>query len=164
MEIAPHLQTRRLKLAPLTWGDALFFWKLAGNVKVRRFLGGPVPRRRRLAQFRHSLDGVPSTGIWVVRPQMQKAAIGLLELSPHKDGRDFEVSYQFKPSAWGQGFASEATARVVGHAINDLGLERVIAETQSANAGSCRLLSGLGFVEGTRLERFGTEQVIFVKS
>ncbi len=164
MIIAPHLWTERLTLAPMKLGDVLFFWNLVGNVTVRRFLGGPVPGRRRLAQFQHYLDGHPGVGNWVVRRQKQKAAIGLLELSPHKNGTDYEVSYQFKPSSWGHGFAREATACVVDHAIHDLGLQRVIAETQSANAASCRMLSGLGFVAETRLERFGVEQVIFAKS
>ena len=100
----------------------------------------------------------------MVRPQRQDAAIGLMVLNPHKDGADYEVSYIFSHSSWGQGFATEATAQIVDHALNDLGLKRVIAETQSANAASCRMLAKLGFSEEARLERFGAEQVIFARS
>jgi ribosomal-protein-alanine N-acetyltransferase len=40
-------------------------------------------------------------------------------------------------------------------------LERIIAETQSANAASCSLLRKQGMVEICRIQRFGTEQIIF---
>ncbi len=164
MEIAPNLKTERLVLKPMKLSNFIFFWRLVGNTSVRQFLGGPVPWRQRFAQFRQYRSGHPKVGIWVVKPQKQKIAIGLMVLNPHKDGADYEVSYEFRPSSWGQGFANEATTCVVDHAINDLGLQRVIAETQSANSASCRMLEKLGFIEEQRLERFGTEQVIFAKS
>lgn len=162
MNIAPCLETERLTLVPMTPRDLFFFWSLLGSAEVRRFLGGPVPWRGRIAQFRQYLVGQPGIGSWVVKRQGQKNAIGLMVLSPHKDGGDYEVSYAFLPASWGQGFAREATTCVVEHAIQDVGLARVIAETQSANLASCRLLSSVGFAEESRLVRFGAQQIIFV--
>jgi RimJ/RimL family protein N-acetyltransferase len=60
----------------------------------------------------------------------------------------------------GHGFAREATGGVVTHALAELGLPRVIAETQATNARSRHLLMQLGFTEVQRLQRFGAEQVI----
>lgn len=164
MNIAPNLQTDRLALAPIELIDFIFFWRLVGNKSVRQFLGGTVPWRRRFSQFRQYLRGHPKVGIWVVKPHKQKTAIGLIVLSPHKDGAGYEVSYEFHPASWGQGLACEATACVVDHAISDLGLQKVIAETQSENAASCRMLKRLGFTEENRLERFGAQQIIYSKS
>lgn len=161
MDIAPYLETDRLVLGPTRLRDVVFFWRLAGNPDVRQFLGGPVPWRHRLFKFHRCLRGHPKAGIWVVRRRGHSAAIGLVALRPHIDGADYEVSYAFKPASWGQGFAREAAARVVEHAIHDLALRKVVAETQSTNAASCRLLATLGFAEEIRVARFGAEQVIF---
>jgi ribosomal-protein-alanine N-acetyltransferase len=164
MDISKDLQTERISLGPVAFRDLTFFLRLVGNTSVRQFLGGPMPWRQRVRQFRAYRQGHPNVGIWIVRPLARQQAMGLLVLSPHKDGADYEISYQFHPVFWGNGFATEATARIVDHALNDLRLPRVIAETQTANAASCRLLSRLGFAEEKRLNRFGAEQAIFVRA
>ena len=100
-------------------------------------------------------------GVWIVCKVNAKQPIGLVESGPHIDGNDYEVSYQFDPNFWGRGLACEAVREVVKHALDSLSLDRVIAETQSANVASCRLLRKLGMVEISRVQRFGTEQIIF---
>lgn len=164
MDFAPRLDTDRLRLTPMARSDFPFFWRLSGHRNVRQYLGGPVPWRRRLAQFQGYLSPPAAVGHWMVRPKPRAAAIGQIILSPHKDGHDMELSYVFHPAAWGHGFAREAALCVIDHALRDAGLTRIIAETQSANTASCRLLVRLGFAEVARLERFGAEQVIFEKS
>lgn len=164
MVFSKILHTDRLVLGPIDLRDSPFFFRLLGDAEVRRYLGGPVPWRRRLRQFSAYRQGAPHVGIWIVRPRGRRQALGLIVLSPHKDGAEYEVSYQFRPTAWGQGFAREATARVVAHAFSDTGLQRVIAETQAANAASCTLLKRLGFTEDRRLTRFGALQVLYARS
>lgn len=164
MDFSKNLQTKRLALGPVALRDFSFFVHLVGDARVRRFLGGPVPWLQRLRQFGVYRQGHPKVGFWVVRTRCRNRAVGLVVLSPHKDGKDYEVSYQFHPLFWGQGFAREATARAVDHALNDLGLQRVIAETQTENAASCRMLEGLGFTEVMRLSRFGALQAIYSRS
>ena len=87
--------------------------------------------------------------------------VGLIDLSPHKDGEDYEISYQFHPEIWGKGYAREAIACVVQHSLCNLKLGRIIAETQSENHASCRLLKHIKMIELKRLQRFGAEQIIF---
>lgn len=50
---------------------------------------------------------------------------------------------------------------VVDYALDDLGLHRIIAETQSANTASCRLLERIGMHRVKTLQRFGAEQIIY---
>ena len=95
---------------------------------------------------------------WVVL-DVSKRSLGLVGLTPHKEGSDWEVSYQFMPGAWGNGYATEAIAYLLDHAP----VTRVIAETQVANGASCRLLERIGFVEEIRLVRFGAEQIIYAR-
>lgn len=48
------------------------------------------------------------------------------------------------PGFWGQGIATEAARPVLDHALNSLGLDRVIAEIAAANAGSISVAEKLG--------------------
>lgn len=160
MEFAQTLDTERLVLSPVGWSDAAFFVGLLGHPHVRQFLGGPVSLYQRLSRFGAYRRGQPGAGIWIVRARVTRTRLGLIELRPHKDGAAYEVAYQFHPQSWGTGSARAALSRVLAHAQDDLGLSRVIAETQVANAPSRRLLEGLGFVEERRLERFGDLQVL----
>ena len=51
---------------------------------------------------------------------------------------------------------------VIRYALRDLGLPRVVAETQTANIASCRLLEGLGLRRERTVQRFGAQQAIYV--
>jgi [ribosomal protein S5]-alanine N-acetyltransferase len=164
MKFAEQIQTERLLLLRLRKRNLWLFYRLLGNKRVRRFLGGPVPWSQRLPRFRRYLAAPDFVGVWVVSEVERNQPIGLVELGPHKDGQDYEISYQFSPTFWGKGFANEAVRAVISHALDETDLERIIAETQSANSASCRLLMKLGMVEVERLERFGAEQIIFATS
>lgn len=161
MKIERYVQTDRLFLSPLSWSDLAFFFRLIGNRDVRRFLGGPVPLSARLSCFNAYHRVHPNAGIWIVRDKVTGKSLGIIELTPHKDGEDYEISYQFHPSSWGKGFARQATCCVINHAVSDLGFERIIAETQAANTRSCRFLENLGFVKLDKVERFGVLQKIY---
>ncbi|WP_159807491.1 GNAT family N-acetyltransferase [Litoreibacter roseus] len=161
MHFADHIQTERLSLSPMKKRDIWFFCRLVGNSNVRRYLGGPVHWKQRLPRFKRYLNAPSHVGVWVARLTRFNQPIGLVELGLHKNERDYEVSYQFDPSYWGGGLASEAVHAVIAHALDEAGLERIISETQSANSASCRLLKSQGMVEIERLHRFGAEQTIF---
>ncbi|MEP2577841.1 MAG: GNAT family N-acetyltransferase [Roseibium sp.] len=158
---AKSMETDRLCLRPVIWRDFWFYCRLMSHPDVRRHLGGPVTWRRWYSRFRQHLTRQEGSGAWVVTLTGSGGALGLVELTPHKDGKDWEVSYQFRPSSWGQGMAREAVSAAIKHGLEDVGLARIVAETQSANTASCRLLGRLGLVESHRVHRFGAEQIIF---
>lgn len=144
MRFEEHLDSNRLALRTLRFRDFWFFCKLIGNKQVRRYLGGPVAWQQRLFRFMQYQSSPDHIGVWVVRLAKGNRPIGLVELGPHKDGTDYEISYQFYPTSWGKGYADEALQVVISHALRDAGLTRIIAETQSANLASCRVLRKLG--------------------
>jgi len=161
MKFSEEIQTERLSLRPLRKRDLWFFCTLIGNKRVRRYLGGPVVWNQRLPRFRRYLAAPNFVGVWIVCLADRNKTIGLVELGPHKDGNDYEISYQFSPTFWGKGFANEAIEAVISHTLDETDLKRIIAETQSANLASCRLLREQGMIEIERVERFGAEQIIF---
>jgi ribosomal-protein-alanine N-acetyltransferase len=164
MEFAPHIDTDRLLLRPIRLRDFGFFYRLVGNKDVRRYLGGPVPLRARFERFLNYCIGVPNSVIWIVRARDNDELIGIVELGPYHDAKDYEVSFQFCPKHWGNGFAREAVAAVLRMGFADTGLKRIISETQVANVASCRLLAGLGMSECARVHRFGAAQIVFEKT
>ncbi|MEK8034917.1 GNAT family N-acetyltransferase, partial [Ideonella sp. DXS29W] len=77
------------------------------------------------------------------------------------DLEDLEVSYLFLPEHWGRGYARAAVKQALAYAFGTIGLRRVLAETQSANGASVRLLEHLGFCLVGNVNRFGAEQSIY---
>ncbi|SDJ15902.1 ribosomal-protein-alanine N-acetyltransferase [Salimicrobium halophilum] len=126
---------------------------------VRRFLGGPR-RTFTLDEFADDVDAEQSWH-WTVRKAGTNEFIGMISLATHHSGKDTEVSYQFLPKWWKKGYAKETVARVVTFAFEDLNLERVVAETQTANRPSCLLLERLGMEVIDNYERFGADQSLY---
>ncbi|PRY92479.1 ribosomal-protein-alanine N-acetyltransferase [Donghicola tyrosinivorans] len=156
MDFSKHLETDRLILQPPVHGDLLFIYRLLRNRYTRRFLGGPLSHRCAMARAQSYLSPPEGSGLWMAKARQGKR-LGLVYLTPHSDGTDMEVSYQFHPAAWGRGYGQEAVSAVLHQAA----LPRVIAETQQSNLRSVRLLEALGMHEIDRLLRFGAQQVIY---
>ncbi|WP_238327973.1 GNAT family N-acetyltransferase [Paenibacillus gorillae] len=77
------------------------------------------------------------------------------------EGVNIEVSYEFLPDWWGNGYASEVIAMVLDYALNELHISKIIAETQTANIASCRLLEKVGMNLERTVQRYGAEQAIY---
>ncbi|MFY7864181.1 GNAT family N-acetyltransferase [Roseateles sp.] len=134
--------------------------RLFSDRQVRSFLGGPL--KPQWADQRASELAQPSDQVWAIRERTGSAALlGIVVLDRHHELEDLEVSYLLLPEYWGQGHASAAVRQVMVHAFGSLGLRRLVAETQSANAASVRLLERLGFQLLCTAVRFGAEQSIY---
>jgi ribosomal-protein-alanine N-acetyltransferase len=72
-----------------------------------------------------------------------------------------EISYEFLPQSWGNGYAFEVIRQLLMYALHELKLGRVIAETQTANVSSCRLLEKVGMKVEATLQRYGAEQALY---
>ena len=158
---APQLKTTRCTLDRPVSEDAPLIATLMTDAVVRRYLGGPASASRVEVRTADLISGTRRRS-WVVRlTDRSGQGVGLVEIDRHHDGLDDELSYEFLPSVWGQGVASEAVAAVVGHAFSHLGYQRLIAETQAGNLPSRRLLEKLGMVRERDVLRFGEAQVIY---
>ncbi len=68
----------------------------------------------------------------------------------HAAGDERELGYWFTPSAWGQGYATEAARAMVDIARHALGLRRLVSAYFLDNPASGRVLAKLGFRETGR--------------
>lgn len=98
---------------------------------------------------------------WVVRLKDNNEFIGLVSLDQHHDDLNTEISYQFRKVWWGHGLSEEVIRMIIDYAFDELKLEKLVAETQSANNRSCNLPLKVGMGLEQIVTRFGAEQNIF---
>lgn len=147
-----ELTTERLQLRCLRNDDWPVLERILTDPTVRQFLGGPVGSEL-LTKLSTSELG-SQEGVFVV--VAGSAAVGTVSIDHERDDR--ELSYQFLPEHWGNGYAKEACRAVLDWAWKTTDSESLIAVTQSANARSLQLLDRLGFVFETTFIEYEAEQ------
>jgi ribosomal-protein-alanine N-acetyltransferase len=127
----------------------------------REYLGGAVAPEMSRERAKQWISLSQSEPIWAMRSTKNQEFLGYVSLSEHHDGEDTEVSYELLPRHWGNGYAAQALTEALLRASTDYGLAEVVAETQSKNHRSIKLLKRVGMIEERRLIRFDAEQVIY---
>ena len=127
---------------------------------VRQYLGGPRDQPQAQASALDLVAVEREFPAWVVVQPGSPVPVGFVSLDPHHDGKDVEVSFVLVPEAQGSGLGSAAVMAALAEAWQ-LGLDNVVAETQSANARSIHLLRALGFSAQREVIRFQEPQTIF---
>jgi [ribosomal protein S5]-alanine N-acetyltransferase len=85
---------------------------------------------------------------FAVRVRDTAQCIGRLEATLQKD--DAEVAFLFIPSAWGQGFASEATRWLMSHCVEAHQIKTFWATVSPRNQRSLNICKRLGFTEAAK--------------
>ena len=144
------LSTARLRLEPVSEGNAGVLWRVMQSEDLREFQDVPKLSRpdfvRRVAARPKRFDGRTAGRFeWLIRRVDLGAPVGWVSLRIGENAPGTaEVGYSLVPEARRQGLAIEATESVVASAF-EIGLTRVDACCVPANAASRRLLETLGF-------------------
>lgn len=156
------VRTPRLTLRPAWIEDAAELAQAIGHECVVRNLARvPWPYGPRDAEdFVRRPVALRSAFFVICLPESGRiiGGIGVHRADSHSD----EFGYWLTPSAWGQGYATEAGQGVLGAARHALGLKRLVSSHFADNPASGRVLRKLGFQPtGRRVRRFslarGTE-------
>ena len=87
-------------------------------------------------------------GKYAVKMRETGALIGCVGLELvtwfHELEGEVEIGWRFHPSYWGHGYATEAALAALRAGFDDLGLERIVAVVEPANAASLRLAERIG--------------------
>jgi RimJ/RimL family protein N-acetyltransferase len=150
----PGLETERLRLEPLTHDHAAEYFVLLSDPRIFEFIPQDPPptvdaveARFRILEKRRSPDGEEMWLNWVLRSKALGVCVGRVEVTVCQD-RSAMLAYELQPEQWGQGFASEACGRVIETLFARYGVDRVVAEVDTRNTASIRLLERLGFERG----------------
>ena len=158
------IHTDRLILRQTKPEDRPGLVELLTDETVQAYLGGPQHTREELEQLipddpntRPGIFAVEHAGEFIGRITIQRRDRAW---SHHvrEEGDEVELGYEFLPTSWGAGIATEATRAALGWIEKTLPGEPVVLTTQVANERSLRLARRLGFVEVERFLGFGAEQ------
>jgi ribosomal-protein-alanine N-acetyltransferase len=148
------LFTDRLVLRPFEPTDAAVVEALAGEAEVARttYLPHPYPPGGAVPWIAAGLEASARGQKYpfaVVR-RLDDQLMGCMALRVDLEHRRGELAYWMGRPYWGQGYATEAGARVVASAFEEQGLNRVMAHAMHRNRASTRVMEKLGMVyEGT---------------
>lgn len=154
-------RTKRCLLGTVRQSDYEDIKALYRNEEVRQFLGGTRDQNAIREIVADMSESGAEAWYFSVRELETRKFMGMVSLDLHHAGEGMEVSYQFLPECWGKGYAAEAVGRVILFAFEDLKLPGIVAETQTANMSSCRLLEKLGMRWIDSYERFGAQQSLY---
>lgn len=147
------LRTPRIELVPLSDEHLDHEYELDSDPAVMRYLGDGRPRTRQEVEslHRHRLSvaqTVPGLGFWCGFVDGQFVGWWILEPPQREDQGPVEgqaeLGYRLMRRHWRQGLASEGAQELLRHAFEDLGLNRVFAETMAVNTGSRATMASIG--------------------
>jgi RimJ/RimL family protein N-acetyltransferase len=145
-----ELRTERLILRRLVPADVDGLTELDSDPAVMRLLtnGRPTPRdviadEVLPAQLR-IYERFPRLGRWAALDPGSGEFLGWFALDPDEDGRGAELGYRLRRAVWGRGLATEGARALVAYALDEVGLDRVWAQTMAVNTASRRVLEKAG--------------------
>lgn len=143
-----QIKTERLTLRQFTLSDAEFILGLVNEPSFIQNIGDRGVRT--LSDAEKYLEGPISSyarngfGLLAVTLNSTGQPIGMCGLIKRDALEDVDIGYAFLPKFWSKGYALESAQAVTNHAKEVMGLKRVVAIVDPANAGSIRLLEKIG--------------------
>ncbi|WP_417487722.1 GNAT family N-acetyltransferase [Maricaulis sp.] len=148
----PTLTTDRLFLRPLRQDDTeAVFPALRDAATMKYWSCAPFDTLEAARDYLSGSTRSTRVRAWAITlPSNPADALGWVVLVDRRAGVA-ETGYIIRPDAQRHGYVSEATARVLDHGFNELGLRRIYADTDPDNVGSIAVLTKLGFTLEGRL-------------
>lgn len=163
------LESNRLLLRPHSEADLDIETKIGTDPDVMKYVGNVEAAdeiARNMPKYTRRCAG-GCIGVWCVikRLTMEKLGTAILLPKPIEEEDtnwdlvvgdelpdcEIEIGYMLKRSAWGKGYATEATKRLLKFAFEETPLQELVATTDPKNIASQRVLEKCGLVyEGTR--------------
>ncbi|MGB0720852.1 MAG: GNAT family N-acetyltransferase [Gammaproteobacteria bacterium] len=144
----PTLETPRLYLRPLCGADFQSYAALCADEQVMRWVGdcsvldaGQAWRQLAMLLGHWDLRGF---GMWAVERREDGVFLGRAGLHYPEGWPGIEAGWVFARAFWGQGYASEAGARIVDYAREHLDADSLVSLIHPENAASIRVASKLG--------------------
>jgi RimJ/RimL family protein N-acetyltransferase len=153
-----RVETERLVLRELTSEDVELLVDLDSDPAVMHYItnGVATPRTEvdgQIAALITEYAEHPGLGRWAAIERTSGVFVGWFALSPTPPGAA-ELGYRLRSAYWRRGLGSEGASALVRMAFEDVGLDRVWAQTMAVNAGSRAVMAraGLRYVRTFYLE------------
>ena len=156
------LQTERLVLEPIKQRHASLLYRILQDSRIYQYIPQEPPasvemleQRYQKLERRLSPVGDEAWLNWAVCLKLTGQYVGRVEASVLPN-RNAYLAYLFGFQFWGNGYATEASQRILQVLFDDYGVTEVKSEVDTRNEASVRLKERLGFeqVEYRALEDF----------
>lgn len=145
------LHTERLRLEPQAERHADELFAPLSDPRLYEHVPQEPPaslaalrERLGLLAARRPRDGSELWLNWVMRDARDGGCRGRLQATVRRDASAY-IAYEVFPPFWRRGLAREGCARMIEWLIDELQVQHFVAEVDSLNAASLRLLERLGF-------------------
>ncbi|WP_410629910.1 GNAT family N-acetyltransferase [Amycolatopsis sp. cmx-4-83] len=143
----PTLRTPRLTLVPLTDEHLDLEYELDSDPEVMRYLTGRAATRDEVEQahrrrmstghgFWMGFADEDFVGWWILRPPHGPD-------QPDVEG-EAELGYRLLRRHWRQGYAREGSLELLRYGFEELGLDRIFAQTMAVNTPSRATMASVG--------------------
>jgi RimJ/RimL family protein N-acetyltransferase len=148
----PTLYTERLKLVPLSDAHLELEIVLDADPDVMRYLTGRALSRAEAEQAHQrriaAAGEVPGLGYWAGFAAEEFVGWWILQ-PPHgpdqpKVAGEADLGYRLGRRHWRRGYASEGARQLIRYGFDDLGLNRIFAQTMAANTAARATMSAAG--------------------
>jgi RimJ/RimL family protein N-acetyltransferase len=162
------LQTPRLLLREFRVGDENFIVTLVNTPGWLEFIGDRNIKTTEDAN--NYLMSGPMTsyvrfgfGLYLVQLKNSHEPVGMCGLIKRDHFENVDIGFAFLPEVSGKGYAYEAASATLNYAKQTLGLNRIIAITNSNNTRSIKLLNklGLGYEKKIKMPEEKEELLLF---
>ncbi len=144
-----ELETPRLRLRQWLAKDYAAYAAMCADEDVMRYFPRPLTRSESNSKIQKMQKLIKENGwgFWAVELKESGELIGLTGLNKPRDLpflKGIEVGWQYKVSAWGQGYATEAAKYALEFGFDSLALKNIIAFTAEINQPSRAVMQRLG--------------------
>lgn len=140
--------TARLALRRFTADDLDVLYRLYSDADVARHVGGTKTREQAQEMLDQRIlayyEANPGLGVWMTLERATGACVGMHLLNNIQGETHIQVGYVLFKEHWGRGYATEMSVALLRYGFAAAGLERIVAITDLANAGSQRVLLKAG--------------------
>ncbi len=170
-----NLRSQRLSLTPFTPDDLELSFDMFTDPAVVKYAGGVMSEQQIRASVsnwaRRGGDGC--IGIWTISDRgtgEKYGSVALLPMPIEEKTTDYdkvvpgempngniEIGYYLKRSAWGFGYATEASRRLLEFAFKETPLQEVVATFDPENLASRKVLEKAGFIERGTMRCYGQD-------
>ncbi|MEV6642028.1 GNAT family N-acetyltransferase [Amycolatopsis sp. NPDC051371] len=145
----PTLQTQRLTLLPLTDEHLELEYELDSDPEVMRYLTGRASTRAEVERAHlRRINTAPGFGFWMGFADEEFIGWWILRPPHGPDQPDVEgeaeLGYRLLQKHWRRGYASEGSRELIRYGFEELGLDRIFAQTMAVNTGSRATMASAG--------------------
>ena len=143
----PTIETERLILRPLTVDDAEYVFKWTGDECVAEYMIYPCHKDIEVTkEWLKSLENLENEYTWGFVRKSDSMLIGSGGIRFRADENVWSFGYNLRFDCWGNGYATEASKRMIEYVIAEHNAHEFVAEHAVENSASGRVIEKCGLV------------------